>query len=145
MLSLMTYADRSLGNHEAIRFRLSVPSIRTRLEQAQELGARSFLSLSSCLSYLATERGPTASASMLACAGIAAAGTALYEAWVDADARRPNPGLICERGCLRRLSNDVRLKAVDEARLHQAVLERSVARHMRFASDAPGSPVRLWQ
>jgi hypothetical protein len=141
----MTYVDRSLGSHEAIRFQFSAPSIRTRLEQAQEWSARSFVSLSSCLSYLATERGPTASASMLACAGIAAAGTALYEAWVEADVRRPNPGLVCERGCLRRLSNDVRLKALDEARLHQAVLERSVARHMQFVSNAPGPAIRVWR
>jgi hypothetical protein len=143
MLSLMTYVDRSLGNHEAIGFQFSIPSVRARLEQAQEWSARSFVSLSSCLSYLAAERGPTASASMLACAGIAAAGTALYESWVDADARRPNPGLVCERGCLRRLSNDVRLKALDEARLHRAILERSVARRMRFATDAPRRIVHL--
>lgn len=141
----MTYVDRSLGNDDVIRFRVSVPHLRARVAQARDWSTQSFLSLTSCLSYLATERGPTASASMLAYAGIAAAGMALYEAWVEADARRPNSGLVYERGCLRRVSHEVRLKVLDEVGIHRELLERSFNRHVRSAPDAPRPPLRFWR
>lgn len=124
----MTYVDRHAGNasmtqnpdyHPLAQFGVALRNLLR--------GAHS--ALSSFLAYLANARGPTPSASALVYGGVAAAGTVLYEAWTDTAAvENSSRGLVCERGCLRRFTNALHLKAADEIRLHQDVLGRHFKR-----------------
>ena len=101
------------------------------------LPLRALAAFSTFLAYIAVARGPTPSASALVYGGTAAVGTILYEAWhADPAAGYPSRGLLCERGCLRRWTNDLRLKAIDEIRLHQDVF------HRRFRHAYVAGPMR---
>jgi hypothetical protein len=130
----MTYVDRRLGNND-VWFQAHFPRVRSWTAQAQDWGMSSFSALSSFLAYLATERGPTSSASMLIYGGLAAAGAALYDSWSGdlADPERPG-GRFCERGCLRRLTSDLQIKAADEVRLHQEMFGRSFGQYYGLSS-----------
>ena len=122
----MTYIDHRLGDADIVQLRGYFPRVRSCLARSRDWGMGAFSALSSFLAYHATERGPTSSASALVYGGIAAAGAVLYEAW-NADAAdfgRPTRGLLCERGCLRRLTNDLHVKAADEIRLHQDLFDQ---------------------
>ncbi|HVX37756.1 MAG TPA: hypothetical protein VHC71_16215 [Hyphomicrobium sp.] len=122
----MTYVDHRLGNADIAQIRGYFPRVRSCIARSRDWGAEAFTALSSFLAYHATERGPTPSASALVYGGIAAAGAVLYEAWNadTADFGRPTQGLLCERGCLRRLTNDLHVKATDEIRLHQDLFDQ---------------------
>ncbi|HVZ05101.1 hypothetical protein [Hyphomicrobium sp.] len=127
----MTYVDRPLGNSDALRFRAYFPRARTRIAQAERWGARSLLGMISVIAYLSRERGPTSSASLLAYEFLAATGSVLYESWDEDAHHRGRQGLVCERGCLRRMTDNLRLKAADEIRIHQEIFGRQFRRYHR--------------
>lgn len=122
----MTYVDHHLGNADIAQLRGYFPRVRSGVAGFENLVMRTFVTLSSFLAYLASERGPTPSASALVYSGIAAAGAVLYQAWNadSADLGHPSHGLLCERGCLRRMTNEFHLKATEEIRLHQDIFGR---------------------
>lgn len=126
----MTYVDRPLGNNDLFRFRAYFPRVRSRIAQCEFWTAWSLLAIVSVIAYLARERGPTSSASLLAYEVLAAAGAVLYEAWHE-EIDQPHQGLVCERGCLRRLTSDLHLKAADEMRVHQEIFGRPLSRYYR--------------
>jgi hypothetical protein len=129
----MTYVDDRLENNKIIPFRTHSPRIRSWIAQAEDRIARSFLTFNSFFTYIAEERGPTSSASLLAYNGIAAAGAVLYEAWYadQPDFDRPRSGLVCDRGCLRRLADELQLKAANELEVHRKIFRRSFAHQRR--------------
>jgi hypothetical protein len=120
----MAFVDHSIGNNENVRFRAIFPRVRFWIMRALRWPEQASSALISFLAYLAAERGATSSASVLVMGGLAAAGAVLHQAWspeIDDSGTRP---LFCERGCLRRLMNDLQLKAADELRLHQDIFGR---------------------
>jgi hypothetical protein len=130
----MTYVDNRLENNKIAPFRTCFPRIRLLRAQVEDGAVRSFLTFNFFFAYLAGERGPTSSASLLAYNGIAAAGAVLYEAWYGdhADFDRPCTGLVYDRGCLRKLASDLHLKAADEIDVHRKIFVRPFENQRRF-------------
>jgi hypothetical protein len=129
----MTYVDHRLETSKAIPFRIYFPRTRSLIAEAGNGAARSFLTFNSFLAYLADKRGPTSSASVLAYNGLAAAGAVLYEAWYTdhGDFDRPRSGLVCDRGCLRRLAVDLHRRAMEEIEVHRAIFARRFEQQRR--------------
>lgn len=124
--NLMTYVDHHIANTRVVPNRPYLENIHSYATALPKLLRGAHSACSSLFAYLAHAHGPTLSASALLYGGVAAAGTVLYESWHDKPANEaPASGLFCERGCLRRLTSDLHLKASDELRLHQQVLGRS--------------------
>jgi hypothetical protein len=122
----MTDVDDFRGNGGTAQVLDYFPRIRSRAAWSRDFIVAVPRALSSFLAYLAIERGPTSSASALVYGAIAAGGAVLYEAWtIDAaDTAPTSREPFCERGCLRRAANDLRLKTADEIRLHQDMFAR---------------------
>lgn len=121
----MTYVDRQIGNASTVHIRYHLDALFSSAAAVGKFLGEAHSACSSLLAFISHAQGPTHSASALVYGGVAAAGTVLYEAWDDAaEEGRPTRGLICERGCLRRLSKRLHVKATDEIRLHQDVLDR---------------------
>jgi len=121
----MAFVDHSVGNNENVRFRAIFPRVRFWITRASRWPEQASSALISFLGYLSTERGATSSASVLVMGGLAAAGAVLHQAWsLEIDDSNTSRPLLCERGCLRRLINDLQIKAADELRLHQDILGR---------------------
>jgi hypothetical protein len=122
--------ERSAQNPE------SLSQIQSAIGAVRRVPGGTLSAVAAALAYVAHARGPTPSASALVYASVAVAGTILYEAWyensTDDGQRR---GLVCERGCLRRLTGSLRRKAIDEIRLHQDLLSRSL--HYRSLVSTP--------
>jgi hypothetical protein len=132
----MAFVDHSIGNNEIVRFRADFSRVRLWIARAWLWPEQASSAVISILAYLAAERGPTSSASVLVVGGLAAAGALLHQAW-STDSSDASP-LLCERGCLRRLTNDLQLKAADELRLHQDLLGRRFNyRHVRAPWGEP--------
>jgi hypothetical protein len=129
----MTYVDDRLESNKIIPFRTPFPRVRSWIARAEDGAARSFLTFNSFFSYLVAERGPTSSASLLAYNGIAAAGAVLYEAWYTDEpyVDRPRSGLVGDRGSLRRLADELHLKAANELEVHRKIVRRSFAHQRR--------------
>lgn len=132
--NLMTYVEHHTANTRVVPNRPYLANIHSYAAALQKFLGGAHSACSSIFAYLAHSHGPTLSASALLYGGVAAAGTVLYESWNDASADGvPASGVFCERGCLRRLTNDLHLKASDELRLHQTVLGRSFG--YRYVND----------
>ena len=132
--NLMTYVEHHTANTRVVPNRPYLANIHSYAAALQKFLGGAHSACSSIFAYLAHSHGPTLSASALLYGGVAAAGTVLYESLNDASADGvPASGVFCERGCLRRLTNDLHLKASDELRLHQTVLGQSFG--YRYVND----------
>jgi len=119
----MTDVEHYAETASAAQNRPYLATVHSRAAAVRKVLGGAHSACSSILEYLALRHGPTPSASALVYGGVVAAGTILYEAWDTTPAHgAPAPGLICERGILRRLTNDLQTKASEEIRLHQDVL-----------------------
>jgi hypothetical protein len=119
----MAYVDRSLADHEVVRYRVHVPDVRSWVARAHLRIGGFLLFAGFFLGYLAVRRGATSSASMLAVSALAVAGAILYENWIS-DIALSNHGLICGGTWTGRSSTDFPVKPSNDARLHREIFAR---------------------
>jgi uncharacterized membrane protein YdbT with pleckstrin-like domain len=112
----MAYVDRSLGDNEVVHYRARFPTVRYWIAWAA-------LGLMLLLAYVAEQRGATASASVLTLTALAAFCAIMYRVWTS-EIAITSQRLIYKQGFLRRVTNELQLKAIEEVRLHQDILGR---------------------